>query len=345
VSRIRVGLIVIEKEEVLSGPARCILLGVVAVSMGTGASAVFAQKADNWPSRPIRLIVPFPPGGGTDLVGRSVGSKLSDALGEKIVVDNRPGAGAIIGANIAAHAEPDGYTLFIGNIGCIAINPTLYGGKLPYDPQRDLAPVTLSSDALNILMVHPSLPVRSVKELIDLARARPNQLSYSSSGVGATDHLAGELFNRLTGVSTIHVPYKGGGPAAIDLVSGNVQFSFNTASAQAALWHAGKLRALAVLSPKRQPLFPELPSIAETVPGYGVNNWYGFFVPAKTPRHIVDRLNAEINAILKMPDIVSLHNQGGINPLGSTPEGFGKFIAVETDKWAKVIKEAGIKIE
>jgi tripartite-type tricarboxylate transporter receptor subunit TctC len=322
-----------------------VLLGIVAVSMGGAAGAVFAQKADNWPSRPIRLIVPFPPGGGTDLVGRSVGNKLSEALGQKIVIDNRGGAGGNIGAEIAAHAEADGYTLFIGNIGAIAINPTLYAGKLPYAPMRDLAPVTLSSDALNILMVHPSLPVTSVKELIDLARAKPNQLSFSSSGVGATDHLAGELFNRMVGVRTIHVPYKGGGPAAVDLVAGNVQFSFNTASAQAALWRAGKLRALAVLSPKRQPLFPELPSIAEAVPGYGVNNWYGFFVPAKTPRHIVDRLNAEINTILKMPDIVSLHNAGGIIPVGSTPEGFAQFIAAETDKWAKVIKEAGIKIE
>jgi tripartite-type tricarboxylate transporter receptor subunit TctC len=321
------------------------LLAILAVSLAAAASAVFAQKADNWPSRPIRLIVPFPPGGGTDLVGRSVGAKLSEALGQKVVIDNRGGAGGNIGAEVAAHAEPDGYTLFIGNIGCIAINPTLYGGKLPYDPIRDLAPVSLSSDALNLLMVHPSLPVTSVKELIALARAKPNQLSYSSSGVGATDHLAGELFNRMVGVQTVHVPYKGGGPAAIDLVAGNVQFSFNTASAQAALWRAGKLRALAVLSSKRQALFPELPSIAETVPGYGVNNWYGFFVPARTPRHIVDRLNADINTILKMPDIVSLHNSGGIIPVGSTPDGFAKFIASEAGKWSKVIKEAGIKMD
>ena len=328
----------------MSGCARCMLL-VIAVSAGGAATAVFAQKGDNWPSHPIRLIVPFPPGGGTDLVGRSVGGKLSEALRQKIIIDNRGGAGGNIGAELTAHAEPDGYTLLIGNIGSIAINPTLYGSKLPYDPRRDLAPVTLSSDALNILMVHPSLPVRNVKELIDLARSKPNQLSFSSSGVGATDHLAGELFNRMVGVRTIHVPYKGGGPAAIDLVAGNVQFSFNTASAQVPLWRAGKLRALAVLSSKRQPLFPELPSIAETVPGYGVNNWYGFFVPAKTPRHIVDRLNTEINAILKMPDIVSLHNSGGIIPVGSTPDGFAKFIAAETDKWAKVIKEAGIKID
>ena len=328
----------------MPGPVRCTFLGVVTVALAVCAGAACAQKAD-WPSRPIRLIVPFPPGGGTDLVGRSVGGKLSEAIGQKVVIDNRGGAGGNIGADLAAHAEPDGFTLFIGNIGCIAINPTLYGGKLPYDPVRDLAPVTLSSDALNILMVHPSLPVKSVKELVALARAKPSQLSYSSSGVGATDHLAGELFNRMVGVRTIHVPYKGGGPAAIDLVAGNVQFSFNTASAQAALWHAGKLRALAVLSSKRQPLFPDLPSIAETVPGYGVNNWYGFFVPAKTPRQVVERLNGEINKILKMPDIVSLHNAGGIIPVGSTPDGFAQFIGAETEKWAKVIKEANIRIE
>ena len=322
-----------------------LLLGTAAVLMQITPGVVLAQKSDAWPSRPIRMIVPFPPGGGTDLVGRSVGNKLAETLGQRVVIDNRGGAGGTIGADLAARSDPDGYTLLIGNIGAIAINPTLYAGKLSYDPQRDLAPVTLSSDALNILMVHPNLPVKSVKELIALARAKPNQLSFSSSGPGATDHLAGELYNRLAGVRTTHVPYKGGGPAALDLAAGNVQFSFNTASAQSALWKAGRLRALAVLSPKRQALFPELPSIAETVPGYGVNNWYGFFVPAKTPRPIIDRLSTEINKILKMPDIVSAHNAGGIVPLGTTPEGFAKFISAETQKWAKVIKEAGIKVD
>ena len=328
----------------MSGLASSVLLGIAAVSMGGAGSVALAQKPDSWPSRSIRLIVPFPPGGGTDLVGRSVGNKLIEALGQKVVIDNRGGAGGNIGNELAARADPDGYTMLIGNIG-IAINPTLYAGKLPFDPKRDLAPVTWSSNALNILMVHPSLPVKSVKELIDLARARPNQLSFSSSGVGAADHLAGELFNRTLNVRTIHVPYKGGGPAAIDLVAGNVQFSFNTASAQAALWRAGKLRALAVLSPKRQPLYPDLPSVAETVPGYSVNNWYGFFVPAKTPRPIIDRLSAEINKILKMADIISLHNAGGVIPIGSTPDAFASFIAGETEKWAKVIRAANIKLE
>jgi tripartite-type tricarboxylate transporter receptor subunit TctC len=318
---------------------------MLGVSLAGAASIAFAQKAGNWPSRPIRLIIPFPPGGGTDLVGRSVGSKLAEALGQRIVFDNRGGAGGNIGVELAARAEPDGYTMVLANIGAIAINPTLLGSKLPYNPQRDLAPITQTSDALNILMVHPSLPVRSVKELISLARSRPNELSFSSSGVGATDHLAGELFNRMAGVKTIHVPYKGGGPAAVDLVAGNVQFSFNTASAQTPMWKAGKLRALAVLSSKRQSLFPDLPSIAETVPGYGVNNWYGFFVPSKTPRAIIDRLNAETNKILKMPDIIALHNASGIVPTGSTPEGFAAFIAAETQKWATVIKNAGIKVD
>ena len=252
---------------IISRLASILLLGTAAVLMETASNVALAQKPDAWPSRPIRLIVPFPPGGGTDLVGRSVGNKLAEALGQRIVIDNRGGAGGTIGAELAVRSDPDGYTMFIGNIGAIAINPSLYAGKLSYDPQRDLAPVTLSSDALNILMVHPALPAKSVKELIALARARPDQLSFSSSGPGATDHLAGELFNRMAGVRTIHVPYKGGGPAAIDLAAGNVQFSFNTASAQVGMWKAGRLRALAVLSPKRQPLFPELPSIAETVPG------------------------------------------------------------------------------
>lgn len=312
---------------------------------GAFATSALAQRSDAWPNRPIRLVVPFPPGGGTDLVGRTVGNKLSEALGQRVVVDNRGGAGGNIGAEIAARSEPDGHTLLIGSIGAIAINPTLYAGKLPFDPKRDLAPITLSSDALNILMVHPSLPVKTVKDLVEHARANPNKLSFSSSGIGATDHLAGELFNRMLGVRTIHVPYKGGGPAAVDLAAGNVQFSFNTASAQTALWKAGKLRALAVLSPKRQALFPDLPSIAETVPGYGVNNWYGFFVPAKTPKAVIDRFNAEINKILKMPDIVAAHNAGGIVPLGTTPDAFASFIATETQKWEKVIKEAGIRLD
>ncbi len=324
---------------------RPLALCLATMTIGTAGGVAHAQKADTWPNRPIRLIVPFPPGGGTDLVGRSVGNKLAEALGQKVVIDNRGGAGGNIGTELAVRADPDGYTVLIGSIGAMAINPTLYAGKLPFDPQRDLAPISLTSDALNILMVHPSLPVKSVKELIDLAKERPNQLSFSSSGMGATDHLAGELFNRMLGLKTTHVPYKGGGPAAVDLAGGNVQFSFNTASAQNALWKAGRLRALAVLSPKRQALLPDLPSIAETVPGYGVNNWYGFFVPAKTPRAIVERLNAEINGILKMPDIVKQHNAGGIVPLGSTPEAFAKFIAAENEKWAKVIKEAGIKLE
>ena len=318
-------------------------MSVLACAAGCGSA--FAQKVENWPVKPIRLIVPFPPGGGTDLVGRSVGAKLAEALGQKVVVDNRGGAGGNIGAEMAARSDPDGYTLLIGAIGAISVNPSLYAGKLPYDPQRDLAPITLSSDALNILMVHPSMPVKTVKDLIELAKAKPNQLSYSSSGLGATDHLAGELFNRMTGVRTIHVPYKGGGPAAIDLVAGNVQFSFNTASAQVGLWKAGKLRAIAVISPKRQALFPELPAVSETVPGYGVNNWYGFFVPAKTSPAIVRALNTEINNILKMQDIVTLHNSAGIIPLGSTPDAFAKYIASETEKWAKVIKEANIRLE
>ena len=322
-----------------------LLVGSVAVLSGGTCRLALAQKADNWPSRPIRLLVPFPPGGGTDLVARSVDPKLAEVLGQKLIVDNRGGAGGNIATELAARAEPDGYTMLIGSIGAIAINPTLYAGKLPFDPQRDLAPVTLTSEVLNILMVHPSLPAKSVKELIEIARAKPNQLAFSSSGLGATDHLAGELFNSMLGLRTTHVPYKGGGPAAVDLAAGNVQFSFNTASAQVALWKAGKLRALAVLTPKRQPLFPELPSIAETVPGYSVNNWYGFFVPAKTPRPIINRLNAEINKILKMQDIVALHNAGGIIPQGSTPEAFAAFIAAETQKWAKVIKEAGITVD
>ncbi len=326
-------------------PTLAALLLAVAGNTLLGSVAALAQKAEAWPNRPIRLVVPFPPGGGTDLVGRTVGAKLSEVLGQTVVIDNRGGAGGNIGTEIATRAEPDGYTLLISSIGPMAINPTLYGGKLPFDPLRDLAPITHSSEALNMLMVHPSVPATNVKELIEYLRKNPGKMSFSTSGIGATDHLAGELFNRMLGLSTIHVPYKGGGPAAADLAGGNVQFSFNTVSAQVGLWKAGRLRALAVTSPKRQPLFADVPAIAETVPGYAVNNWYGFFVPAKTPRAIIDRFNTEINRILKMPDIIERHNAGGIVPVGSTPEEFSRFIRAESEKWTKVLKEAGIKAE
>ena len=289
--------------------------------------------------------MPFPPGGGTDLVGRSVGNKLAEALGQRIVIDNRGGAGGTIGAELAVRSDPDGYTMFIGNIGAIAINPSLYAGKLSYDPQRDLAPVTLSSDALNILMVHPALPVKSVKELIALARARPDQLSFSSSGPGATDHLAGELFNRMAGVRTIHVPYRAAGRPP----STWPPATFSSASIRRApRWECGRPAGCGLSQCFRpsasrfsRSSLPLQRRCRDTASITGT----GFFVPAKTPPAIIDRLNAEINKILKMPDIISLHNTGGVVPLGTTPEAFAKFISAETDKWAKVIKEANIKVD
>ena len=321
-----------------------VLVAASAALSPLAAAPVIAQKTD-WPSRPIRFVVPFPPGGGTDLVARTTAVPLAAALGQQIVIDNRGGAGGNIGVEITTRAEPDGHTILIGSIGPISINPTLYAGKLPFDPLRDLTPVVHTSEVLNMLVVNPALPINSVKEFIEYLRKNPGKVSYGSSGIGATDHLAGELLDRIAGTKTIHVPYKGGGPAVLDLLAGNIQFSFATIASVQQHWKSGKLRGLAVSAGKRVSLFPDLPSMAETLPGYAVNNWYGIFVPAKTPSPIVDRLNGEFNKLLKTADIIERHNAAGIVPTGGTSAEFVKFIKAEASKWSKIIKDAAIKLD
>ena len=307
--------------------------------------SAYAQKAEQWPNRPIRFIIPFVPGGGTDLVGRTLAPKLSESLGQQVLIDNRGGAGGNIGVEIATRAEPDGYTMVLGTIGNIAVNPSLYG-NLPVDPIRDLAPVSQTSLVLNMLMVHPSVPVNSVKDLIEFAKKNPGKVTFGSSGMGAADHLAGELFNRMAGVQMVHVPYKGGGPAMLDLIAGNITLSFTTVVAALPHWKAGKLRPIAFTLPQRTPLFPDIPTVAETgVPGFSVQNWYGVFFPAKAPRPVIDRMNAEVNKALKLPDIIERHNTAGIVTVGSTPEAFGKFVREETARFAKLVKEANLKVE
>ena len=315
---------------------------VVAVSLaGVGTMAA----AQSWPVKPIRWISPFAPGGGADITSRIIAQKLGPALNQQVLVDNRGGAGGNIGVDLAAKSPPDGYTLVLGTIGPIAINVSLYK-KLPFDPVKDLLPITQAANALNVLVVHPSLPAKTVKEVITIAKARPGELSFGSSGPGATDHLAGELFKTLTGVNMVHVPYKGGAPAMLDLMAGQVQTVFSTVSTAIGAIKGGKVRAIAMTGDKRFELMPELPTIAEAgVPGFEVRNWYGLFVPAGTSREIVMRLNGELTKILQMPDVKAKLLESGIEALHGSPEQFAAYIQSETKRWAKVVKDSGARAE
>ncbi len=308
------------------------------------ALAALAPAQAQYPAKPVRLIVPFPPGGGTDTLARIVGQKLGETLGQQVIIDNRPGAGTNIGAEIAAKSAPDGYTVLMGNISH-AINVTLYS-KLSYDFAKDFAPVSLLASTPNILVVHPSVPVKSVKELVALAKARPGQLDYASSGSGSSAHLAGELFLNLTGVKMTHVPYKGGGPAVIALVGGQVSVGFATTPSVIAHVKSGKMRGLAVTSAQRSPSTPELPTISEAgVAGYEAGTWYGFLVPTGTSKEIVARLHAESVKLLKLPDVRQRLDNAGFDPIGNSPEEFGAYIRSEIEKWGKVVRTAGVRVE
>src|SRR5262245_16636804 len=306
-------------------------------SMGT------AIAADPYPVKPIRMIVGFAPGGGTDLTARPVAAKLSELLGQQVIVENRPGAGGNIATEQVARAAPDGYTLLMGTIAALAIHPSLYG-NLRFDTETDLAPVIQVVDATNVLALHPSVPVSSVKELIALAKEK--SLSAGSSGVGATGHLSIELFNLMAGVKLVHIPYKGGGPAMSDLVGGQVNLIFATVASSIPHLKSGRIKGIAVTTAKRSALLPDLPTISEAgLAGFDANNWYGLVVPAKTPRAIIDQLNAEVTKVLAMPDVkTALFNQG-LDPAPGTPEQFGAYIKSERAKWARVIKESGAKAE
>jgi tripartite-type tricarboxylate transporter receptor subunit TctC len=287
--------------------------------------------------------VGFAPGGGTDLTARPVAQKLSELLGQQVIVENRPGAAGNVATEQVAKAAPDGYTLLMGTIAALAINPSLYG-NLRFDPETDLAPVIQVVDATNVLALHPSVPASSVKELIALAKEK--SLLAGSSGIGATGHLAIELFNLMAGVKLVHVPYKGGGPAMGDLVGGQVNLIFATTASAIPHLKSGRIKGIAVTTAKRSALLPDLPTISESgLAGFDANNWYGLVVPAKTPRAIIDQLNAEVTKVLAMPDVkTTLFNQG-LDPAPGTPEQFGAYIKSERAKWAKVIKESGAKPE
>lgn len=308
------------------------------------AAAGAVQAADAYPARPVRMIVAYPPGGGTDQVGRVMADQLTQTLGQQVVVDNRGGATGNIGTELAARAVPDGYTLLMGNVAPNAVNVSLFK-KLGFDPVKDFSPVSLVAITPNILVAHPSQPVKTIKELLALAKAKPGALNFPSAGVGSSSHLAGELLKSLAKIDMVHVPFKGGGPALVAMISGEVQIMFATMPAAMPHVKSGKARAIAVTTAKRSQAMPELPTIAEAgVAGYEASTWYGLLAPAKTPKPVVDRLHTDTVKILAGPARQRLEVQG-FEPVGGTPAEFGAYIKSEIVKWAKVIKDANIPAE
>jgi tripartite-type tricarboxylate transporter receptor subunit TctC len=303
--------------------------------------AANAAWAQSWPSRPLRLVIPFAPGGGADIAGRVIGQELSDVLKQPVIIENRAGAGGTIAPNNVAKSPADGYSLVLGHLGGIAIAPHLYK-DLPFDPINDIAPVTLVVNGLSVLVVNPDLPVKTVGELMAHAKAKPNQLSFSSAGSGTDTHLAGELFKSMTGTSMVHIPYKGGAPALVDLIAGRVQLSFASVATTISAIQTDKLRAIAMTGKNRFEGLPGVPTIAESgVPGYEINNWYGIFVPTNTPQDIIQRLNAETIKILKKPDVHAKLIASGLEPIWSTPKEFSDYVRAETDKWRKIVVDSG----
>ena len=309
------------------------------------ALACAAASAQPYPVKPVRIVVGFTPGGGNDVISRLVASKLTAALGRQFVVENRPGAGGMIGAELVAKAPPDGYTLFLAGVATHGINPNLQK-NVPYDPVRDFDPVCLMATAPTLLAVHPSLPARTVRQFIALAKARPDQINYASSGHGSSAQLATELFKSMTGTKLQHIPYKGIGAASTDLLSGQVQVMFNAAAALLVHTRSGRMRALGVGSLQRIPAIPDIPTISEAgVPGYQAGSWYGFVAPAGTPRVIIDRLSRETAAAVKAPDIASKLTGEANLVIGSSPDEFAAHIKGELARIGKVIRDAGIAME
>ena len=326
-------------------PAGLWRLAVGALLAFSALAAAPMAGAQAYPAKPIRIVVPFPPGGATDILARAVAQKLTDAWGQAVVVDNRPGAGGNIGSEIVAKAAPDGYTLEMGTVGTHAINASLYA-KMPYDHVKDFAPVILVAGVPNVLVVNPSLPVSSVQELIAYAKANPGKLNFAWSGSGTSIHLAGELFKVMAGVQMTHIPYKGSAPALQDLIGGQVQLMFDNLPPSLPHIKAGKLRALAVTSATRSSALPDTPTIAESgLPGFEASSWFGVLAPAGTPPAIIARLNAEIGAWLASAEAKEKMLALGANIGGGSPEDFARHIAAETAKWQKVVKASGAKVD
>lgn len=316
---------------------------LVSLAAITTLAASSLAPAQSYPNKPIRFLVGFPPSGTNDIVARIVAQKVSEQIGHTLIVENRGGANTAIATELGARATPDGYTILLNAPGH-ATNPSLM--KLNFDPVKDFAFITLIAEAPNLVVVHPSLPARNVKELIAVSKKNPGEINYGSSGTGTTVHLSAELFQFMTGVKWVHIPYKGGGPAVIELMAGQTQIYFGNLPTVIGFVRAGKLRPLAVTSLKRAASTPEIPTIAESgVPGFDVTAWYGVSVPAKTPRSIVDRLNTEFVNAIKAPDLRERLVKAGADPVGNTPEQYTVFVQNEIGKWTKVIKAAGIKGE
>jgi len=297
--------------------------------------------AQGFPDKPVRVIVPFAPGGSTDIVARITAQRLSERLRTQVVIDNRGGGGGNIGSDLVAKAPPDGHTLLVGTVGSLTINPSLYK-RMPYDPLKDLTPIAYYGSTPNILVVHPSLPVKSVRELISFARSKPGQLNYASAGAGGSVHLAAELFKSMAQVNMIHVPYKGAGPALIDLLGGHTQLMFSTMPPALPFVVGGRLRALGVTGARRSPLIPDLPTIAESgLRGYEITQWWGLLGPAGMSTAMVTRLNSEMNAILQQPDVRERFAAEGAEPAPNTSQWFASFMKSETAKWATVVKASG----
>jgi len=306
------------------------------------APAAWAQA--DWPSRPVRIVVPFAPGGTTDLTARIVAEQLTQALKQNFIVENKAGAGGNVGANEVAKAAPDGYTFLMGTPGTQAINQFLYP-KMPYDTAKDLVPVSFVVRVPNVLMVNPQLPAKNIKELITLLKAQPGKLSYGTPGNGSTGHLSTELFKTQAGVFVTHIPYRGSGPMLQDLVAGQVQMSIDNMPSALPLIQSGKLVALGVTSAQPVPQLPGVPPIASVLPGYEAEAWFVLVAPAGTPQPIIDKLSAEVDRILKRPEVAERFAKLGATPVGGTPRQLGDFIAAETRKWQKVVKDSGAKVD
>jgi tripartite-type tricarboxylate transporter receptor subunit TctC len=321
----------------------CFTRAALAALFILAPATVAAQSG--YPAKAIRYVVPFPAGGPLDIVARAIGQDLTKVWKQPVIIDNRPGAGGNIGAELVAKSPPDGYTILMGAVSTHAINPTLYS-KLAYDPIKDFAPVTLITSVPNVLVVHPSLPVKDVKELIALAKARPGQLNFASGSTGSAGHLAGELFNSMAGVQMAHIPYKGAAPAVIDLIAGHASLMFDNLSSALPNINARRVHAIAVTTLKRSPLVPRLPTIDESgLRGFDVSTWFGIFAPAGTPPDIVGKLNSEVVRVLHTSEMRERLAALGAEPIGNSPDAFATFIKAEIPKYAKVIKASGAKAD
>ncbi|GAA5232284.1 tripartite tricarboxylate transporter substrate binding protein [Verticiella sediminum] len=315
-----------------------------AVAATAMALAAASAAAADFPTRPIRIVIGFPPGGAIDTIARTIAPRMAESMGQSVLIDNRPGAGGVIGTQAVARAEPDGYTVFMGTMGNFAITPSLMT-NLTFSIEKDFDPVTLVASSGFVIYVNPKVPVNTVDELVAYARERPGQVHFSSSGNGGLPHMAAEMFNSAAGVEMVHVPYKGSSPSINDLVAGQVQLTFEAAAIGIPFVQAGRLRAIATTGEQRLAALPDVPTVNETLPGFVVTNWFGMAVPAGTPPAVIDRLQQEVHKAIYLPEVQATLQAQGVEPVADSPQAFASFLHEETERWAKVIKDADIKME